>query len=94
MQNDPVGRVNIFLFVNIVNNQLIFAGYFFMLLLSADFLQNYYFFFKKLFKEHFQSVKLFGSRLGPELGPNCLHRLSATARKELKALCTCLQRDH
>ena len=39
-------------------------------------------FFKKFFQEHNQSIKRFGSRsgthsVGPDLGPNCLQRLSA-----------------
>ena len=52
---------------------------------SADYFQNKLFFFKKFFQEHYKrlSVKLFGSRLaavGPDLGPNCLQRLSADDR--------------
>ena len=51
--------------------------------------------FKKFFQEYHQSVKQFGSRSGPtfcpDLGPNCLQRLSADdklwlARKELRGL--------
>ena len=39
-------------------------------------------FFKNFFQEYHQSVKQFGSRLGrhfvgPDLGPNCLQKLSA-----------------
>ena len=34
-------------------------------------------FFEKFFWEHYQSVKWFGTRSGPTLGPNCLQRLSA-----------------
>ena len=43
------------------------SGYFFMLSLSsADFL-------KKIFQEHYQSVKRFGTRsVGLDLGPHCL----------------------
>ena len=33
--------------------------------------------FKKFFKEHCQSVKQFGSFVGPDLSPNCLQRSSA-----------------
>ena len=57
------------------------AGWFFMLLLSsADFFKIN--FFKKIFQEHYHSVKQFGSRSGqysvsPYLVPNCLQRLSA-----------------
>ena len=36
-----------------------------LLLMSADFLQNYGNFFKKFFQEHYQSVKQIGSRSGP-----------------------------
>ena len=47
---------------------------------SADFF-NFFFFFKKLFQEHFQSDHLDPDQdrhfVGPDLGPNCLHRLSA-----------------
>ena len=46
---------------------------FMLLLSSADF-------FKKIFQEHSQSVKGFGPRsdtVAPDLGPNCLQRLSA-----------------
>ena len=48
---------------------------------SADF------FFKK-FQEHYQSVKHF---VGPDLGPNCLRRLSAdgTSRQRFKKCCVC-----
>ena len=40
--------------------------------------------FKKFFQEHYQGVKRFGSRsgqmsVGPDLGPNCLQRLSDSA---------------
>ena len=54
------------------------AGYFFMfMLLSAYFFQNKLF-FKNFFQEHYyQSVKLFRSRSGPDLGKNCLQLLSA-----------------
>ena len=48
-----------------------------LLFSSADIFQ--YQLFKKLFQEHYQSVKWFGSRSGltqhcicPDLGPNCL----------------------
>ena len=37
-------------------------------------------FFKTIFQEYHQSVKQFGCRshfVGPDLGPNCLQRLSA-----------------
>ena len=39
-------------------------------------------FLKKIFQDHYQSVKQFGSRSGPtfvrpDMGPNCLQRLSA-----------------
>ena len=42
------------------------------MLFSADF-------FKKIFQEHYQSVKRFGSRrsIGPDLGPKCLQTISA-----------------
>ena len=47
---------------------------------SDDFFQNY-FFGKKIFQEHYQSVKWFRSRsvpmFCPDLGPNCLQMLSA-----------------
>ena len=47
-----------------------------MLLLSADFFQ--FFFSKKFFQEHYQSVKQLGSRSGPKfffyLGLNCLQK--------------------
>ena len=40
--------------------------------------QNYIFFSKKIFQEHYQSVKRFVSRYVPiDLVPNCLQRLSA-----------------
>ena len=47
---------------------------------TADFCQNQS--FLKFFQEYHQSVKPFGSRsgptfVGPDLGPNCLQRLSA-----------------
>ena len=40
--------------------------------------------YKKFFQEHYQGVKRFGSRsgqmsVGPDLGPNCLQRLSDSA---------------
>ena len=34
-------------------------------------------FFKKFIQEYYQRVKQFGSRSGPDVGPNCLQRLSA-----------------
>ena len=58
-----------------------------MLLLSADFFQLT--FKKKIFQEHYQSVKPFGSRsrpteyVGPDLGPSCLQRLSADDKSPL-----------
>ena len=61
------------------------AGYFFMLLLSVDFFSKSTF-SKKVFQEHYQSVKQFGSRSGSiffcaDLGqPNCLQRISADCR--------------
>ena len=33
--------------------------------------------FEKFFQEHYQSDERFGSRSGPDLGPNCFQRLSA-----------------
>ena len=45
-------------------------------LLIFFFKNNFY----KIFQEYHQSVKQFGSRsgfVGPDLGPNCLQRLSA-----------------
>ena len=53
------------------------------LLLSTDIFQNYI--KKKIFQEHYQSVKLFDSGqiqpfVGPDLGPNCLQRLSADGK--------------
>ena len=52
-----------------------------MLLSSADFFKID--FYKKFFQEHYQSVK--GQdwcSVGPDLGPNCLQRLSADNSKE------------
>ena len=64
-----------------------------LLVSSADFYFKIYF-FKKFFNEHFQSVKLFGSRhsVGPDLGPNCLQKLSAedkvaTSRRRINICC-------
>ena len=34
-------------------------------------------FYQKIFQEHYQSVKQFGTKVGPDLGPNSLQRLSA-----------------
>ena len=46
-----------------------------LLLSSADFCQNNL--LKKIFQEHFRSVKLFGLHsVGPDLGPNYLQSLS------------------
>ena len=42
---------------------------------SANFFQIN--FFKKLFQEHYQTFKQFGSKSGPDLGPSCLQMLSA-----------------
>ena len=60
------------------------------LLLSADFFSK-----KKIFQEHHQSVKQFGSRLGPtfcpDLGPNCLYQLSADDKNRP---CACLKVWH
>ena len=45
--------------------------------------------YQKFFQEHYQSVKQVGSRFcGPDLGPNCLQRLSAdntSLGRELKS---------
>ena len=51
-----------------------------LFLLSADFFQSH--FFLKFFQEYHQGVKQFESRsgptfVGPDLGSNCLPRLSA-----------------
>ena len=52
-----------------------------MFLVSADFVQNHFFFEKKKNRNTIRvTVKQFGSRLsptfGPDLGPNCLQSLS------------------
>ena len=52
----------------------VICGFFFLFFLII--------FFKKIFQEYHQSVKQFESRsgihfVGPDLGPNCLKRLSA-----------------
>ena len=64
--------------------------------LSADFLKIH--FIKKLFQEHYQSVKQLWIQIrtdihsvSPDLGPNCLQRLSADdklpqASKELNVI--------
>ena len=50
-------------------------GNFMLLMSSADFFQNYLF---QEILEYFQSVRQFGSRsVGPDLGPDCLQRVSA-----------------
>ena len=50
------------------------------MLLFADFLKK-----KQRFLTEYQSVKRFGPRLGPDLDPNCLQRLSAVEQgNELK----------
>ena len=46
-----------------------------LLLSSADFFKIN--FFKKFFQERYQSVNQFGHSVGPDLGPNCMQRLSA-----------------
>ena len=48
---------------------------------SADFFSKLYKFVKKLFQEHYQSVKQFGHFVGPDLGPNRLQRLSADDKR-------------
>ena len=54
-----------------------------LLLSSADFFKIN--FFKRFFRELNHSVKLFGSRsVGPDLGPNCLQRLSADGNSHHK----------
>ena len=56
---------------------LCMLGYFLMILLSsADLFQNI-FFFKKIFQEHYQNVKQFGSRACYDLDTNLLQWLAA-----------------
>ena len=55
-----------------------------LMLPSADFFKNS-FFQKILFQEHYQSVKQLDPDqdrhfVGPDLGPNCLQRLSADGK--------------
>ena len=38
--------------------------------------------FQKIFQEHYQSVKLFGRFVGPDLRPNCLQTTKLAASKE------------
>ena len=45
-----------------------------LLLSSADFFKIN--FFEKFFQEHYQGVKQFGHSVGPDMGSNCLQRLS------------------
>ena len=56
-------------------------GHFSCVLSPVDFFKII--FFEKFFQEYHQSVKHF---VGPDLGPNCLQRLSAdhTSRQEFK----------
>ena len=72
------------LFLNLIAYWVIFHAF----LSSADFFQIN--FLKKFFQEYHQNVKQFGpSRfVGPDLGPNCLPRLSADVigRQRVKLL--------
>ena len=52
-----------------------------LLLLFADVFQNY--FFQKKIHEHFQNIKLFGSRSGLTECPNYLQRLAADEKSPL-----------
>ena len=60
------------------------ARKFIMLWLSADFFSKlaFFFFFKKFFQEHYQSVKQFRNSVQPDLGPYCLQRLSANGKSD------------
>ena len=44
--------------------------------------------FKKIFNEHYQSIKRFGSKVvDPDLGQNCLQLLSAAQKIKLNSFC-------
>ena len=74
-QYNYVNKVDEFVYLNFLH-----AGKFFMLLLSsADFFKIN--FFKKFFQERYQSVKQF---VGPDLGTNCMQRLSAGNKRITK----------
>ena len=59
-----------------------------LLLSSADFFSRFSFFFKKIFRNHIRVSNSLDSdqdrpSVGPDLGPNCLQRLSAHYKSPL-----------